>query len=305
MTVVLLPDGALVDELGPIPDGVELRSLPLSGPLPDGLDQVDVAVSSVDTRLQDREAIPRMTRLALLQSLHAGVEPLLPLVPPGATLCNASGVHDGPVAEWVVATTLALRRRLPELADSQRAGRWDAGGGGDDLDGARILIVGMGSIGRRAASMFEAFGASVTGVARTARGGVAGVESLPGLIPTADVVVLLVPLTADTAGMVDARFLDSMRDGAALINAARGALVEVEPFLDALRSGRLRAAVDVTDPEPLPDGHPLWSAPGLLITPHVAGSVPRWRARAYRFVGHQLRRFVAGEPLENERTSGY
>jgi len=144
----------------------------------------------------------------------------------------------------------------------------------------------------------------VVGIAKHRRPGVSTVDALPRLLPAADVVVLLLPLTPETDGIADGRFLDQMKSGALLVNAARGRLVDTEALLEGLRAGRVRAALDVTDPEPLADGHPLWSAPGVLITPHVAGAPIRWRARAYRFVGDQLRRYASGEPLRNVR-AGY
>jgi phosphoglycerate dehydrogenase-like enzyme len=122
---------------------------------------------------------------------------------------------------------------------------------------------------------------------------------LPELLPHADVVILIVPVTPDTTGMVDAGFLAAMKDGALLVNAARGVVVDTDALLTELTRGRLRAALDVTDPEPLPAGHPLWTAPGLLLTPHVAGAVPETNARAAAAVVEQLARVLAGQPLLN------
>jgi phosphoglycerate dehydrogenase-like enzyme len=159
--------------------------------------------------------------------------------------------------------------------------------------------VGAGDIGRRIGRMLEGFDAELTYVARTARDGVRSTDELPQLLPQADVVVLVVPVTEETRGMVDAGFLAAMADGALLVNAARGVVVDHDALLAELTSGRLRAALDVTDPEPLPAGHPLWSAPGLLLTPHVAGAVPDTNDRAAAVVADQLRRVLDGAPLEN------
>jgi len=137
------------------------------------------------------------------------------------------------------------------------------------------------------------------GIARHAREDAEAPEALFRLLPEADAVVLLAPLTPQTKGSVDARFLGRMKEGALLINAARGAIVDTDALVDALRAGHIRAALDVTDPEPLPPEHPLWRTPNVIITPHIAGSVTRWRSRAYRLAGEQLRRYVAGEPLLN------
>ena len=139
------------------------------------------------------------------------------------------------------------------------------------------------------------------GVARTARDGVGTLDDLDELVPWADVVVLLAPHTDETDRLVDSGFLQRMRHGALLVNAARGGLVDHDALVDAVRDGRVRAALDVTDPEPLPDGHPLWELPGALVTPHVAGAVSGWQRRAWRFAGEQVRRFAAGEQLHNVR----
>jgi len=250
------------------------------------------------------EAIPRLDGLRVVQTLTAGVDLVVDHVPPGVTLCDGSGIHDGPVAEWVVMATLAMRRGLPSqvLAQHDTTWRW---GGGDDLEGATVLIVGYGSIGRALEARLVPFGAHVVRAARHAREGVHGVEELPSLLPQADVVVILVPLTPQTKGMVDSVFLQAMRPGALLVNAARGPIVDSDALLAALRDEHIRAALDVTDPEPLPDGHPLWSAPGVLITPHTGGAVMRVFDRGWRFAGEQVRRLIAGEPLLNVVTDGY
>ena len=175
----------------------------------------------------------------------------------------------------------------------------------DELAGKRVLIVGAGAIGEATAARLDPFEVSITRVARHARPGVHGIDELPALLPEVDVVVLIVPLTDETKGMVDAAFLARMRDGALLVNAARGPVVDTAALTDALAGGRLAAAVDVTDPEPLPADHPLWEMPNFLLTPHVAGSVRGLMPRAYRLVGDQIRRYLAGQPLINEVRDGY
>ena len=152
-----------------------------------------------------------------------------------------------------------------------------------------MLIVGYGSIGAAVERRLAGFEVSVLRVARTARpeGGVAPVSDLPGLLPAADVVVLLAPVTAETIGMVDAAFLARMKDGALLVNAARGSLVVTDALVAEARSGRLRMALDVTDPEPLPPGHPLWDLPGVFITPHEGASTPVSVARMAAYVRDQ------------------
>jgi phosphoglycerate dehydrogenase-like enzyme len=162
-----------------------------------------------------------------------------------------------------------------------------------------VLVVGAGDLGRELKRRLDTFDVTTTMVARQARDGVHGIDELPGLLPDHDAVVLMVPVTPATIGMVDAAFLAAMPDGAILVNGARGVVVDTDALLAELRSGRLRAALDVTDPEPLPEGHPLWTAPGLLLTPHVAGSVTGHRERAYAVVAAEVARFAAGKEPEN------
>ena len=307
MTLVWLPADAHHDALGRLPDGLRLAVLP--GPddqVPDDVEDVEVLVLSPTARERLVALADRLTSLRLVQTLNAGVDWVPPLGD-GVTLCSASGVHDGPVAEWVVAVVLATFKRLPYLLEQQRLETWDreanlafgSGPPAEDLGCASVLVVGMGSIGRAVQRRLEPFGCRIVGVASRARDDLHGPDELPDLLGEADVVVLLAPGSPDNAGMVDARFLDAMRPGALLVNGARGALVDHDALLERLRDGRVRAVLDSTTPEPLPDGHPLWSAPGCLVTPHVAGSSAFWEQRAYALVGDQLRRDAAGEPLLN------
>lgn len=242
-----------------------------------------------------------MPRLRVVQALSAGVDWLLPHAPQGVIVCKAVGVHNGPVAEWVVAAILAMQRRLPEFIESKRLARWDRSpvesAPVDDLEDQIVVVVGHGSIGRTLASLLEPFGARVIGVAQHPRPDAKPTSALPELLPQADVVVNLLPLTSATERFVDGAFLNQMKAGALFVNAGRGKTVDTAALLEALESRRIRAALDVTDPEPLPDGHPLWHAPNILITPHIAGSTARWTSRGYRFAGEQIRRYVAGEPL--------
>lgn len=310
--VVLAPSAALLDEFGTLPDGFELRLLDeLAEPMAD-----DLAAEFLVLGAELRHLVPRLgefTQLRTIQTLNAGVEMMLPHVPDGVTFCNASGVHDVPVAEWAVGMIIALRRGFPQFFAASRDGRWDTEGNAlttppdeipfDDLERARVLIVGYGSIGRRIEELLTPFGALVTRVAFAARPGVHTPDQLDDLLPDADVVVLMAPLTDDTRGLLDARRLALLPDGAIVVNGARGAMIDQDALEAELRARRLRAALDVTDPEPLPGGHPLWSAPGVVITPHTAGSSRKWMRRAYRFAGVQLRRHAAGEPLANVRTA--
>jgi phosphoglycerate dehydrogenase-like enzyme len=203
-------------------------------------------------------------------------------------------------------------RRLPDFLERQRAGTWLADDEreavrADELNGSRVLVVGFGSIGRAVAARLRPFGADVVGVARRATpvDGVRGLDALPELLPSADVVVDLLPLTPDTRGLINADAISGMKPGALFVNAGRGGTVDADALLAALRAGRIRAALDVTDPEPLPDGHPLWSAPNVLITPHVAGDVRGERRRAWALVAEQVARLERGEPLRNVVEAGY
>lgn len=273
-------------------------AVPDGGPLPHGNGEVEFYIPPFFPARAAIEAIGQLPGLRVVQTLTAGVDRLLPHVPPGVTLCNARGVHDASTAEWVVAAILASVRDLPYFAIEQAAGRWSYRFT-DCLAGKSVLIVGYGSIGRAVEQRLAGFEVDIRRVARVAREGVAAVSELPRLLPRADVVVLLAPVTAETIGMVDAGFLARMKDGALFVNAARGSLVATDALAAQLRSGRLRAALDVTDPEPLGPGHPLWDVPGLLITPHVAASTHVSSERALAFVRAQAERFTRGEPLLN------
>jgi phosphoglycerate dehydrogenase-like enzyme len=242
------------------------------------------------------ERLPTLTRVAVVQVLSAGTDWVERWVPPQATLCSARGARDAPVAEWVVGALLGATTELLECA---RLDAWSHRSL-TDLGEWTVVVVGMGSIGRRVERHLTGFGTEVIGVASHARDDLHGVDELEALLPRADAVVILAPLTDATRGLIDARRLAAMRDGAVLVNAARGPVVDTDALVAEATTGRLRAVLDVTDPEPLPDGHPLWSAPGVLsITPHIAGDSPAGNARAAALAGDQLARWVAGEELHN------
>jgi phosphoglycerate dehydrogenase-like enzyme len=299
-----VPTPDIASSLAGLP-GADVQVMVVKGDeLPAGADEVEFYVPPFFPTQPSIAAIAKMPRLRVVQTLTAGVDRFIPHMPPGVKLCNARGVHDASTAEWVVAVILAALRDLPYFAAEQAAGRWSYRFT-DCLAGKSVLIVGYGSIGGAVERRLAGFEVEVRRVARREREGVAPASRLPGLLPTADVVVLLAPVTPETVGMVDAAFLARMKDGALLVNAARGSLVVTEALVAELERGRLRAAIDVTDPEPLPPGHPLWRLPNVLITPHVAASTPISATRAVAFVRAQAIRYIRGEELLNVVSAAY
>jgi phosphoglycerate dehydrogenase-like enzyme len=273
--------------------------------LPASLEEVAFQVMHYRFSRPDGELLARMPRLEVVQTQTAGVEHVRGYVPDGVTLCNGRGIHDTSTAELALTLTLASLRDLPLHVHAQAEGRW-APRTSESLADKTVLIVGHGQIGEAIEARLRTFEvADVLRVARSAREGVSAIADLPDLLPRADVVVVVVPGTEETRGLFDAAVLGRMRDGALLVNVARGPVVDTDALLAELTSGRLRAALDVTDPEPLPEGHPLWAAPGLLLTPHVGGASTAMRPRALRLVREQLARFAAGEPVANVVTGDY
>ena len=295
--------------LGEVPAGVEVEVCEDAATLPSDPAKVDFWVPPFLATVRAADQLPRFTGVKVVQLLSAGADAWIGRVPPGVQLCDARGVHDKPVAEWVLGAAIGVFRQFPAFVRAQEREDWatKAYTPTQELTGKRVLIVGAGSIGRAIEEHMAPFGVTVTRVARTARPaeGVHGVDALPTLLPDAEVVVLVVPLTEQTRGMVDAAFLAAMPDGALLVNAARGPVVDTDALVAELESGRILAALDVTEPEPLPAGHPLWKVPNAFITPHSAGSVVGLLPRAYGLAGDQLRRFAAGEPLINQVSDGY
>lgn len=295
--------------LGEVPAGVTVEVAEDLDHLPSSPEGVVFWVPSFLATTDMARFAARLPDLRVVQLLTAGADVWVGQLAEGVTLCDARGVHDSATAEWVVAAILSHLRAFPALtlAQSRREWAYDTYAPTDELAGKRVLIVGAGSIGTALSVRLTPFEVDLTLVARSARPeqGVRAVEELPHLLPTADIVVVLVPLTDQTRGMVDSAFLAAMPDGALLVNAARGPVVEMDALMVEVATGRIAAVMDVTDPEPLPIDHPLWGLPNVLLTPHIAGSVRGLLPRAYRLVGAQLRRFVAGEHLENQVINGY
>ncbi len=294
---MLIP--SLADDL-PLPDGLDVHVWDSGDELPDAdvLARAEYYVMPYTFAPDTGDIVARMPQLKVIQTLTAGYEHVKPYMRDGITLCNARGVHDASTAELAVTLTLASLRGVPTFVEARRRGEW-AFGFFEALADKTVLIVGYGAIGQAIEARLVPFECDVLRVARTARDGVAGFDSLPELLGRCDVVILICPLTDETRGMVDAKFLAAMPDGALLVNVARGGVVDTDALVAELSSRRIRAALDVTDPEPPPPGHALWTVPGLLMSPHVGGSSSAFRPRARRLVQAQLERYSVGEPLAN------
>jgi phosphoglycerate dehydrogenase-like enzyme len=299
------------------PPGIELISLP------DDLDHdIDIDVWIPDPYPKRALRLwPRLRGVRLILSLMAGTEWIPGVAGPHVTICNAHGAHNISTAEWTLSAILATLKYFRLYLDVQRTGVWkhrfEASAHyvritGDarplyppvmleELTGKTVLLVGYGAIGKEIERMLEPFHVELVRIARTARANppVHAVAELDSLLPQAEVVILILPSTAESHHLIGRRQLSLMRQGALLVNAARGPIVDTDALVDALNAGHIRAALDVTDPEPLPEGHPLWSCPNLLLTPHVAGSSPQFAVRALKTAADELRRFINGEPLRN------
>src|ERR1700739_2089219 len=301
--------------LADFPAGIELIRLPRD------LDHdVEIEVWIPDpSPTRNSQIVPHLRGVKLVLSLMAGTEWIPGAMGPHVTICNARGAHNISTAEWTLSAILAMLKHFPLFLDIQRSGEWkkrfeaSAEYGeipGDarahyppvmleELTGKTVLLVGYGSIGNEIECMLEPFHVDVIRVARTARENptVHAVGELDALLPRAQVIVLILPSTAETQWLINARQFSLMQQGALLVNAARGPIVNNDALVEALQSKKVRAALDVTDPEPLPLGHPLWKCPNLLITPHVGGSSPEFARRSLKIAADELRRYMAGEPL--------
>lgn len=301
--VVLVPHAEGAAMLADVP-GITAVTYDPDGELPAAAEVAQVLVPDF---LATREAVAmtrKLPKLQLVQLLSAGAEHWVGRLPDGVALSDCRGAHGGATAEWVVAVLLAVYRDLPRFVRAQDESRWDYHFT-EELAGKRVLIVGAGDVAENTVHRLAPFDVDITLVGRRARPGVHGVDEVLGLLPHHDACVVIVPLTDETRGLVDAEFLAAMPDRAVLVNAARGPVADTDAITAELVSGRLRAALDVTDPDPLPTDHPLWKAPGLLITPHVGGSVPGAMRRAYDVVAEQLGAYARGERPPNLVEDGY
>ena len=299
------------------PEGVELVALK------DGLAEetsIDVWIPDPYTP-KSLKIWPFLRGVKLVLSMLAGTEWIRPVVGPDVLICSGRGAHSPSTAEWTLTAILAMLKHIPFYVGVQKDGAWKrrfempqlyAQIAGDarplyppvlqeELTGKRVLLVGHGSIGQKIERLLAPFDVELTRVARTARTEprVHAVSELDALLPKAEIVILILPLTEESRHLIGARQFGLMRQGTLVVNAARGAVVDTDALVDALNTGRIRAAVDVTDPEPLPEGHPLWSAPNVLLTPHVAGSTPEFSRRALQVAAEELQRYMKGKPLVN------
>jgi len=300
---VLVPHDEGVAALADVPNVVAVR-YDVGGDADRELPAADVLVPPF---LADSEAVgmaSRVSGLRLVQLLTAGAENWAGRLPDGVALSDCRGAHGGATAEWIVAVILAVYRELPGFVRNQDQGRWDQHRTGE-LAGKRVLIVGAGDVAENTVRRLTPFDVTTTLVGRRARAGVHGIDEVLDLLPQHDACIVVVPLTDDTRGLVDATFLAAMADGALLVNAARGPVADTDALTAEVVGGRLLAALDVTDPEPLPAEHPLWQAPGLLLTPHVGGSVPAAMDRAYGIAADQIGAFARGEKPPNLVENGY
>lgn len=300
--VVTVPMREMLDGFGPVPDGVELVLWDMEQPFdrPD-----DVAVAMLPFYFQGRHRwghVDALPNLRLLQLPSAGYEHAVPHVPAHAALANGRGIHDDETAELALGLTLTALREIGAFQFNRAAGVWDARQTRSLAD-KRVLIVGYGAIGGEIARRFEAFKTTVTVVARTARRqdgrDVHAFDELPTLVRDTDVLVLIAPHTDETDRIVDAALLAELPDGALVVNVARGKLVDTDALVAELESGRLSAALDVTDPEPLPAGHPLWTTPNTVLTPHVGGNTDLSVPRSIELLRRQVRALANGREFEN------
>ncbi|MEI6649535.1 MAG: 2-hydroxyacid dehydrogenase [Actinomycetes bacterium] len=240
----------------------------------------------------------RMSSLEILQVPNAGYDDAIEYLRPGVLLCNARGVHDASTSELAIGLGIAVRRGFHDFAQAQERGRWMHQRFASFSD-SKIAIIGYGSIGQTVARGLSGFDVEIDAFSRSGSDGAKKISELDNFIGEYDIIMLTLPLNDESRKMFDAPRLAKMKDGAALINVARGGIVDTDALLTELNAGRLWAGLDVTDPEPLPEGHPLWRAKNCIIVPHVGGDSTAFLSRGKKLVEHQLLRLANGEELIN------
>lgn len=281
-----------------IPESLE--AFPIRGefPEPEILESIQFYIPPYMSGAQAVEAISMMSSLQVIQSPNAGVDDLLEILPPGVTLCNAKGVHDASTAELAIGLAISARRGFATFMANQVKGLW-IHERRSALADSRVGIVGTGSIGSLIARQLELFNVEVIGFNRSGNNASKTMADFDELLPTLDVVILILPLTEQSSHLMNRSRIDAMKPGATLINMARGPVVDTDALVDALNRGHITAGLDVTDPEPLPKGHRLWRAPNVIITPHVGGDSSAFNPRVRTLIESQLKRFATGQPLAN------
>ncbi|RKO26066.1 hydroxyacid dehydrogenase [Pseudarthrobacter phenanthrenivorans] len=294
---VSLPDQKLVDALEPAA-GVEFFVWDFSGPAP--ADRLDMVVPPY---MQGPEVLAALESvdIGLIQSQSIGYDGVEDVLPAGCVFANAAGVHETSTAELALGMMIASQRGMADFARNQASGTWD-NSQRPSLADRRVLLVGYGGVGKAIEARLLPFETQVTRMASRERedagGRIYGIDALYEQLPLHDIVVVSVPLSEQTRQLVDAKFLAAMPDGALLVNVARGPVADTDALLAEASSGRLRAALDVTDPEPLPADHPLWTTPGVLITPHVGGASSAMFPRMVRLIRKQIGLMLEGkEPV--------
>ena len=281
-----------------VPDGITLLS-PENFPLDSSdLSQIDMYVPSYMGGAKALSYAAQMPNLSILQMLNAGYDDALAYLRPGLTLCNARGVHDASTAELAVGLAIASRRGFNEFAADQRNGVWNHRRF-PALSDSKVGIIGFGSIGKEVARKLSGFDVDITAFTQSGREGTVAISQLDQHLPALDIVILILPLSDSSRHMFNAQRLSLMKDGALLINVARGPIIETDALIKELNQKRIFAAVDVTDPEPLPENHPLWKAPNLIIVPHVGGNSAAFEPRGRKLIESQLQLIATGAPLNH------
>ena len=262
-------------------------------------DEIEFYVPSYMGGLKTIEIIPKMKNLKVVHYNQAGYEDILPHIPQGVSLSNGTGIHDVSTSELAVGLTIAARRGFAEFMDNQKQGIWKRTTK-PALADSHVGIIGYGHIGKRIASLLEMFETKVTAFTRSGSDGSIKIAEFDAYLPKLDVIILILPLTTESKNFMNAERIKKMKDGATLVNVARGAIIDTDALVAELHTGRITAGLDVTDPEPLPEGHPLWSAPNVIISPHVGGDSGAFQPRARAMVSQQLQLLSENKPLLNQ-----
>lgn len=304
MITIALPDQQIFERLAPqLPDANVIVWCPADGAPPVHIDLVLVGYLGASGGLGSFAGMD----VAAIQSQSLGYDGIENRLPAGITYCNAVGVHEASTAELAVGMIISEQRGFPAHFANQQTGTWDQHEQ-PGVAGKTVVIVGAGGVGNQIADKLAPFDANVVRVARSnrsdERGAVQSMDALPSLLAKANIVAIAVPLSDATMNLVDAAFLEAMKPGALLVNVSRGKIVDTDALVAAASAGHVRAALDVTEPEPLPSDHPLWSTPGVTITPHIGGATSAMHARVDALMREQTRRLVAGEPLAHVVVDG-